>query len=454
MTRNRLVIALLAVAVGGCADYAPRPLPLRPDAPASAAAIAVDPARLPFRDLSTHRFDSSDGLDIDEVAMLAVANNPQLRAARDALGIARAQSFAAGLLPDPQLGITADHPTSGLGFVNAFGLTPSYDVNALLLRSSRMGVAHANERQVDLDLLWREWQVVSQARLLFTRLTAQDAVLRELESVRRVLDRRYRADRKALADGDLTIDVTSSDLVALQRTERQVNDLERAQLQNRGSLNALLGLSADADLQLVGAPRLPALDAARLRSEVPLRLAQRPDLRALRAGYRSQEEKFRGEVLAQFPALTVGLTRARDTSDLYTLGFGLSLSLPMFNANRGNIAIADATRSKLYDEYQARLDAARGDVDTALTNIDLLQRQVRRTREGVAQLGRADLRADAAFRAGDMSAPVHERLRIALLDKKTEAINLEEALMEQRIALQTLLGPDLRGPAADPGGAR
>jgi outer membrane protein TolC len=174
----------------------------------------------------------------------------------------------------------------------------------------------------------------------------------------------------------------------------------------------------------------------------------------LRAAYRSQEERFRGAVLAQFPALNVGLTRARDTSGLYTLGFGLSLSLPIFNANRGNIAIADATRSKLYDEYQARLDAAHGDVDTALANIDLLRRQVRLTRAGATLLARANLRADAAFRAGDMSASIHERLRIALLDKKTEAINLEEALMEQRIALQTLLGPDLPGPVAHAAGAR
>lgn len=57
-----------------------------------------------------------------------------------------------------------------------------------------------------------------------------------------------------------------------------------------------------------------------------------------------RKKSFGGAVLAQFPALNVGLTRARDTSGLYTVGFGLSLSPPIFNRNRGNIAIEDATR--------------------------------------------------------------------------------------------------------------
>ena len=443
-----LAIALPALALAGCATYAPRPLPERVDQPRSASAISVDAASLPFRDLSTHIFDPANGLDIDEVAMLAVANNPQLREMRDALGIARAQAFAAGLLPDPQLGLAFDHPSNGsAGNTNAFSVNPSYDAAALFLRSSRVDAANANLRRVNLELLWQEWQVVGRARLLFTRLIAQRALLDQARAERKLLAGRYRSSHAALAEGDVSLAVASADLAALQQVERRSNELERSRLQNRAKLDRLLGLAADAPLDLVSAPASPssaaAIDAQRVRADLTRRLEQRPDLRALRAGYRSQEEKFRGAILAQFPALNIGLTRARDTSGLYTVGFGLSLSLPIFNANRGNIAIARATRRKLYDEYQDRLNSAYGEVAVALENLPLLQAQLLRSRRGEIELDAVARRARAAARAGNLSASDAVRLQTAAVDKRSEVIELKEALMEQKIALEALLGPDL-----------
>ncbi|GBL46699.1 hypothetical protein SFMTTN_2524 [Sulfuriferula multivorans] len=437
-------LVLLLGVLSGCATYAPKPLPDRVNLPQSAASITLDPARLPFRNLSSHIFNPADGLDMDEVAMLAVANNPQLRQARDALGIARAQSFAAGLLPDPQLGVTADHPTNGtVANTNAFNFNLNYDVNALLLRSSRKGAAQAETQRVNLDLLWQEWQVVSQARLLFTQLTAQEALMAQLQTALKLLDDRYQKSQQALAAGNVTVDLASADLIALQNVERQINDLERGCLKNQASLNGLLGLLSTTHLSLVGEPHATLMDAAALQKDLVERLNQRPDLQALQAGYRSQEERFRGAVLAQFPALNVGLTRARDTSGLYTMGFGMTLSLPVFNRNRGNIAIENATRTQLFDAYQDRLNSAYSEVAIALENQPLLQSQLQRTRAGEQQLQVVARRAQAAFQAGNLAAADYVRLQTALLDKQTEAINLQEALMEQQIALETLLGPDL-----------
>lgn len=439
-----LFIGLIILSIDGCASYVPQALPKNVDLPQSISSVTVEPAKLPFRRLGTHTFNPTDGLDIDEVAMLAVANNPQLRQARDGLGIARAQAFAAGLLPDPQLGITSDHPVNGTtGNTNAFNLNLSYDVSALLLRSSRAGSATAAEQQVNLDLLWQEWQVVSQARLLFVRATTQQLLLSKLQDARSMFADRYQRSQQALADGNVTSDYASSDLAALQNVERQINDLERSRLQNRASLDSLLGIAPETILDLTGQPAPFAIDEAAVRASLVQRLIQRPDLRALQAGYRSEEEKYRGAILAQFPALNVGITRARDTSGLYTLGFGLSLSLPIFNANRGNIAVEQATRRKLKDEYQDRLNSAYSEVNTALENLSLLQDQLQRTQHGVVEFGTVARNAESAFHAGNLAASDYVRLKTALLDKEIEAINLQEALMEQHVALETLLGPDL-----------
>lgn len=88
-------------------------------------------------ELAAYLLDPSDGLNMTEVAMLAVANNPQLKIACDDLGISRAQAFAAKLLPDPQLSITCDTLSNGeSGNISAFNLGISYDVNGLLMRSA------------------------------------------------------------------------------------------------------------------------------------------------------------------------------------------------------------------------------------------------------------------------------------------------------------------------------
>lgn len=445
MTRPPVIaITVLALALAACASYSPRPLPKRSDLPQSIESIVVDPALLPFHNLATHAFDPRDGFDIDEIAMLAVANNPQLRQARDGLGIARAQSFAAGLLPDPQLGASFDRATNGTpANTSAFNLNLSYDINALLLRSSRSGAAHQEERRVNLELLWQEWQVVSQARLLFIRLVAQAASMKHLQSSRTQLAERYAIGQSALAAGNVTLDFASAELASLQNVERQINELERSQLQNHASLNGLIGLSVMTRVDLVGEPRLGTIDNAAVRAAMDERLKQRPDMRALRAGYLAQEEKYRGAVLAQFPALNVGLTRARDTSGLYTVGFGLTLSLPILNRNRGNIAIENATRQMLYDEYQNRINSATNEISIAIDNLALLQDQLVRTRDGLAELATVAQHAENAFLKGNFPAADYVRLQTALRDKQTELINLQEASMEQRIALETLLGPDL-----------
>ena len=79
-----------------------------------------------------HIVDPSRGLDIDSVAILAVLNDPELKAVRVRAGVARAQLFAAGLLPDPQLSLDLVHPTSGIGTVNGWTVGVTQELGALV----------------------------------------------------------------------------------------------------------------------------------------------------------------------------------------------------------------------------------------------------------------------------------------------------------------------------------
>ena len=445
--RARAWATAAAALLAGCATYSPRPLPANAGLAPSAGAVAVDHARLPFADLATHRYDPSDGFDIDELAMLAVANNPDLRAARSALDVARAQSFQAGLLPDPQLALTADFPTNGTsGNTSALGINPTYDIGALLASSSRKAAATIAERRVNRELLWKEWQVVGRARLLYVRIVFRERLAATLGASREVLAAQLARSRAALAAGDLTLDRSAADAVALQALERRIDDLARKRAADRAALDALLGLEPGAPVRLAGIPPAAAIDGAAVMRDLDTRLAGRPDIAALRAGYRSQEAKFRAAVLGQFPSLNVGLTHARDTSGLYSLGFGLTMSLPIFDGNRGNVAIERATREKLREEYRARLASARSESATAFDNLRLLDAQIAGGRAALSDLATIASQAKTAYRQGDLAAAQYVQLQSARLEQEARNIELEEARMEQRIALESLLGP--LGPAA------
>ncbi len=435
---------LFAATLAGCATYHRRPLNTQSTLPNRIPDLTIDPREMPLPELAAHTFDPSDGLDITEIAMLAVVNNPELKVARADAGVAHTQAFAAGLLPDPRLSLSSDFPTqSAVATTNAFNVGLNYDVIALLTRAPRRAAAQQEARKIDLNLLWQEWQVISQARLLFVRLAQEEQLRQVLEQNRALFADRYRRTQTALDRGLLTLDAVTPHLTALQDVSRQINDLERQVRQNRHDLNALLGLAPEAAVPLAGPPTLPELDEAGVERLLPDLPRRRPDLIAMQSGYAAQEMRYRAAILAQFPSLSVGFTKARDTSNVHTSGFGITLSLPIFSGNRGDIAIQRATREKLYTEYEQRLNAADSGIHRILAEQRINRRQLQEVDQGLADLSRAAEKTDAAFKAHNIDALAFASLQAALLAKKIEKINLEQSILEQRVALQTLAGGEL-----------
>jgi cobalt-zinc-cadmium efflux system outer membrane protein len=123
---------LSCLALSGCVQYQVAPLAVEPHY----ANLTTNSSVLQkFPTLKVHPFHPEDGLDVIEIEMLAVSQNPTLRLARRDLGVAQAQAYAAGLLPDPQLNFANDiSHSSGVGAASSYGL--NYDFGALLAHSS------------------------------------------------------------------------------------------------------------------------------------------------------------------------------------------------------------------------------------------------------------------------------------------------------------------------------
>lgn len=443
-----LVAALL---LGACQSYAPRPLPATNDLASAVptlrgtARVAPPPGPLAFR------VAPEDGLDLAEAALLAVSNNRDLRSARAAANVAVAQLTAARLFADPQVGLADDHPTAkAQGLVDGIGIGLSYDVRSLIVRRPVIDAAQAERERARLALVWQEWLTASQARQLFVRTLGlrEQAELRALEV--RLYEDQYRRLSTALGEGGVSSVAAAAALVSLRDSSRQLGELRRLAERAARDLRLVLGLAPDAPLELrpLAKVSLPPLDDEGLRRAIATLPTRRPDLLGLAAGYAAQEANVRRAIIAQFPAMTIGIRRATDTSGLETVGFSATITLPVFNRNRGDIAITQATREQLYREYQARLDTTASEAAALAADGALLDQQLRAAVATLPQLEATAAAARLALERGDIDGFTYVGLETTANAKRIETAQLRQALLEQRIALQTLLAGDPAGDRA------
>ena len=435
--RHRIAAVCGLLVLGGCVRYQPQPLPVAPIVASAALPVAFETTR--------------KGLDAVQVAILAVANNPALRAARTKRGVASAQVFAAGLLPDPQLSLSGDTPSNNdPALVDAYGVSLSYDVQALITHGAKREQAQAGAAQVDLDLLWQEWQVLQQAQLLYVQNQAVTTKLGLQQKVRDLFAERYQHSARALKEGNLTLDVAGADLTAVLDATSQFQQLARAQDQMRHDLNAVLGLAPDVVLALGPPLPLSALDTRALAAIVTDVATRRPDLLALQAGYRSQVAALHAAVLAQFPSLSVGFTRARDTGNVQTSGLGITLNLPVFSRNRGEIARETATRAQLLAEYQARLDETGAAIDRLRSEAHLLDAAQSDLQALLPELRRIAAAGRGAYAAGKIAALVYLNFETSLLTRELEAVDLAERRAEIEVGINALLAKPLTSATRAP----
>jgi outer membrane protein TolC len=447
--RSAVSICLASAFLTACQTYEPAPLGERPELLSDVAALTISPSDLPLPELGAHRFDPSAPLDMDEIAMIAVVNNPDLKAMRGQLGVAEAQAFAAGLLPNPQFSFAYGGLISGVGATtSSVSATLTADIVPLLTRSVRRRAALANERSVRLNLLWQEWQIVSQARTFFARGVELERQRAVIDEYRKLFGDRYQRSNTAMQQGNEILPTVVSDLAALQAVETQLHDIDQLILKNRHDLNALLGLAPEGELRLVDSVSVPAVDIGKLKAILLDLAGRRPDLLALAAGYEAEEQKLRQAIIEQFPKLNIGPNYTNDTTPVYTTGPILTIGLPIFDRNQGNISIERATRQVLHDEYQARLDAAYGAADRLITELNLIEAQYQASLASIRRLRDAAEVADRAYTAGNLDERSYVDLHASLLAKEIESLKLEQTLLEQRILLQTLIGSDI--PTREP----
>jgi len=328
--------------------------------PASWPLVALLLALLP----ATSRADGAATprtLSLADARRLAAECNWALAAARSGVQQAEGLRVQAGAWPNPvalasagKLNLTPPGP-SGSSSDTALGVTQLLELGSK--RSARIRAAAAG-------------LAASQAQLAMTRVAQDAAVVKAyavavaaaetarvgrdsaqtLERAAAIAEVRFSAGGISAAERDQT-------RVAAGRFAADVRSAEAAAVQARIALQTLLGepvpdgavtlsddLASLLRLAAAGAPAAPQATA----------LESRGDVRAARAAAEQARAQADLQRAQRVPDLSLSAQYERDLPDNpNTLGFGVSITLPIFDRNQGAIAAAQAA------SQQAASEAAR-----------------------------------------------------------------------------------------------
>jgi cobalt-zinc-cadmium efflux system outer membrane protein len=345
-------------------------------------------------------------LTIDELVKQALAENPEVQAARAEVEAARGRLLQARLRPNPMLDVGFQKSVTGPDNNVMAGVTLPLDLNRR--QAGRLGVA-------EQELALKEAQVAERERMLRAEVRLKVGELLAARRNLRITEELLAANRQALGlvgervrrGGTPSLDEN------LMRVEVNRLDATREVLEGqvevlRLQLGTLLGFEPDTPLSVRGELHVVP---AKLSREEGLRqaLATRPDLLVARAevemaGAKVRKEEAEGRwdasvnvgyLRQDFGYDLSGLTargELRPITDVFHyVGGGVTITLPVRNRNQGNIAAALA-------EAQAggrRLDAAtltvRQDVAAAFTQEEAAERALATYTRGVLEVARQNL---------------------------------------------------------------
>ena len=355
----------------------------------------------------------------------AEARSPAIIAAQAEVQAADARIRQAGFRSNPELSVEVEN-FLGTGQLSGFrGTETTVAVNQRLdlggRRQARVGVARAQLVSARLRLAIARADLGQQIREQFARaVTAR-------ERLRLAVENEERARELARITGILVDAGREPPLRALRARSaaaQAVAELEGARAEeaaSRGLLASLFGVSTP-PASVVGAlldlqPRVVDPEQS-----LEVRLADSERLSA-EAGLRQEQIARKLD-----PAVGLGIRHVRETGDVALVG-GLSMPLPVFDRNQGNIA---AARSNVIAAEARRTSAAasarvRG--QNAISNVAAAEARVGALeRAAVPEAAEALRLTQLSYREGRASL-------LELLDAQEAYRNTQAALIDARLAL-------------------
>ena len=385
------------------------------------------------------QFDLKDGISCAEAEILALFYNSDLRIARLEAGVALATRETAGLWEDPVFGFDGAKvfsPTSILEYGFMLGLT--------IPLSGRLGVekdlasaAYEAELHSIADLEWQTRANVRRHWSIWTAAQAQSELLMEtIEELERI---------DAIADH-----LESSG--ELNRVQRRLIRIQVADMYVQASALDLKNVESEiALLQLIGLPTgalvfmtpgFPQMTTPEVDDVTARLISSNTTLAMYFARYQTAENTLRLEITKQFPDIVIGSGYGTQFNDQRVM-FGLSVPLPILNANRAAIARAHAEREVARAAAEATFSEITQQLAAAEYSLNIKRKQRDRYAEEVIPLLAAqaqDIQRIAAL--GELDIFVLLETVNRTLRTKQELIRLQTEELDAAITVVQILGPD------------
>ncbi|OGX26289.1 MAG: hypothetical protein A3D10_04685 [Omnitrophica WOR_2 bacterium RIFCSPHIGHO2_02_FULL_48_11] len=188
--------------------------------------------------------------------------------------------------------------------------------------------------------------------------------------------------------------------IELLKAENDYLMVEKENKIDKGRLNLLLGRSLDVPLDIKEELKVEALKFD-LQKLTAMASAKRPDLKIEKLMLDSKNKNFMKEQLNRLPSFSLGFqkTNAEYDKDYAAL---VSVSVPLWNLNQGEVKKAKAEREIQQAKLQATEKEAAFDVYQAYWNAAAAQKQVEYLKESVEEANELIRLADLGYREGEI----------------------------------------------------
>lgn len=298
---------------------------------------------------------STGSLTLDAAIQRALNNSPRLKSSDTAKLSSRGAYTQAGLLPNPELSVDAEDVGGDGPYKNFDSAQVTYGVSQLIelggKRDARTAYAERGVDLADHDYQAARLDLIKDITHAFTEAVAAGEQVKlaqeqkELaEDVLQTVTRRVNAAREPLIQKSKANVAFATSRIVLEKAQRDYSSAKKvlANLMNEDiAVNAL-------DTSAFYNVTIPVTVA-----DVRQALSHNPDIARWKPAIARQEAALDLEKANAIPdpRLTAGFRQYRET-DNNAFVVGLSIPIPVFNQNEGNIAKAGAEVNKAFHDQR------------------------------------------------------------------------------------------------------
>lgn len=379
-------------------------------------------------------------LTLDDVPARVGSHNPELKAARVAIDEARARLLGSGRLSNPSLDFQFQNESRVSPQSATFALSQSFPLTRRLSLEKQLSATQV--RSAELEVLDVQRRIIATASTLAVQIIALDQQ-QTLRSRQIELAEELATFISGRAEvGELSPLDASQAVVDARKQALDVRWMKTEQLALIGRLKPLLGLNDSNDFTLSG--NLPPLVIPQWDS-----WTKRPDYRLAENRIQAAGTAFELARARRWEDVSAEFFTAREKQDTTPtntqrtgfVGFRISIPLPLWNKNQGEIQESAAQQERARFEQEALGNSISNEIASAKIQMHALAELARESSEKLLPLAAEQTRQiQKAYEEGQADL-------LSLLRSREQQLQIESAALESvrdfhlaRVAYEAAIG--------------